>query len=286
MNLSSSANKGLVSAILPRDKDLNSPGPGRMLSSKLCLVTGGSSGIGRATAQVLAREGAKVCVTGRNEEVLRAVAAEIGGTYVVADLTEDGACKRVIEEAVSSLGGLTTLVNSAGVLKGGAMGAETTDLGNFMFNFKGNVQSVFELMQHAIPHLRKQKGSSIVNISSVNGLQSFAGCATYCASKAAVDQLTRCAAVDLAKDGIRVNAVNPGVIVTNLQKRGGLNDDQYQAFLQRSVEVTHPLAASRGAVGQPSEVGELIAFLVSDKAGFITGDCIAIDGGRQCLGAR
>ena len=105
-------------------------------------------------------------------------------------------------------------------------------------------------------------------------------------SKAALDQLTRCASVDLAADGIRVNAVNPGVIETNLQKAGGLSDENYAAFLKRSVEVTHPLSASLGRVGLPEEVGELIAFLVSDKAKFITGECIAIDGGRQNLGAR
>jgi NAD(P)-dependent dehydrogenase (short-subunit alcohol dehydrogenase family) len=104
--------------------------------------------------------------------------------------------------------------------------------------------------------------------------------------KAAVDQLTRCASVDLAPDGIRVNAVNPGIIETNLQKSGGLNNEQYAAFLKRSIETANPLAASLGRVGQPEEVGELIAFLVSDKACFITGECIAVDGGRQNLGVR
>jgi len=105
-------------------------------------------------------------------------------------------------------------------------------------------------------------------------------------SKAAVDQLTRCASVDLAKDSIRVNSVNPGVIETNLHKASGMSEEQYKQFLQRSVDITHPIAASYGRVGQPEEVGELVAFLVSDKAKFITGECIAIDGGRQNLGAR
>jgi len=98
--------------------------------------------------------------------------------------------------------------------------------------------------------------------------------------------LTRCASVDLAPYGIRVNSVNPGVVVTELQKRGGLGDEAYLDFLQRSIAVTHPIAGFRDMVGQPEEVGELIAFLASGKAGFITGECIAIDGGRQNLGAR
>ena len=100
------------------------------------------------------------------------------------------------------------------------------------------------------------------------------------------DMMTRCAALDLADAGIRVNSVNPGVTVTNLQKTGGLSDDQYESFLKRSVEVTHPLAKSLGRCAEPEEVGDLIAFLASDKAKFITGDCVAIDGGRKVLGAR
>eukprot|EP00043_Microstomoeca_roanoka_P011883 m.112380 g.112380 ORF g.112380 m.112380 type:complete len:146 (-) comp15325_c2_seq1:283-720(-) len=145
------------------------------------------------------------------------------------------------------------------------------------------------MMQHAVPHLKAaglQTNPAIVNVTSVNGKQSFAGCANYCASKAAADMLTRCAAVDLAPFNIRVNSVNPGVVVTELQKRGGLSVTAYEDFLKRSIQVTHPIAAARNMVGQPEEVGDLIAFLLSDKAGFITGECIAIDGGRQCLGAR
>jgi NAD(P)-dependent dehydrogenase (short-subunit alcohol dehydrogenase family) len=203
-------------------------------------------------------------------------------------VTKVGECERLVNEAVSILKGLSTVVNAAGVLQGGAMGDDKVDLANYQHNMIANTQAPFEIMVHSIAHLRKEKDifPSIVNVSSVNGKQAFAACVTYCMSKAAVDQLTRCASVDLAKDGIRVNAVNPGVIETNLQKTGGLSDEQYAAFLQRSIEVTHPLAAALGRVGQPDEVGELIAFLVSDKAKFISGECIAVDGGRQNLGAR
>jgi NAD(P)-dependent dehydrogenase (short-subunit alcohol dehydrogenase family) len=225
---------------------------------------------------------------GRNSSALEQLKTSGGiHDFLVADITITGQCQRVVESAVDTLHGLTTVVNCAGVLQGGAMGC--VDLENYRYNMMTNTQAPFEIMVHAIPHLKQQShdaSPSIVNVSSVNGKQAFAGCVAYCMSKAAVDQLTRCASVDLAKDGIRVNAVNPGVIETNLQKTGGLSEQQYAAFLTRSIEVTHPLSASLGRVGQPEEVAELIAFLVSDKAKFITGECIAIDGGRQNLGAR
>ena len=206
--------------------------------------------------------------------------------YIVADITHENDCQRVVDTAAQLLGGLTTVINAAGVLQGGAVGS--IGLENYHFNMKCNTQAPFEIMIHAIPHLKQQTSQfpSIINISSVNGKQSFPGCATYCMSKAAIDQLTRCASIDLAPFGIRVNSVNPGVIETNLQTTGGMSPEAYRAFLQRSIETTHPIAISLGRVGQPQEVGELVAFLVSDKAKFIAGECIAIDGGRQNLGAR
>ncbi|EDQ92667.1 uncharacterized protein MONBRDRAFT_17381 [Monosiga brevicollis MX1] len=261
-----------------------------MLAGKNILVTGASSGIGLATARVLATHGARVALTGRNEEALRSALKGPGAIAIPGELTKAGECQRVVEAAASALGSLHGLVNCAGVLKGGAVGSPQFNLQNYQDNFAINTQVVFEMMQHAVPHLKATApgtaGSSIINVTSVNAKQSFAACAAYCASKAAADMLTQCAAVDLAEEGIRVNSVNPGVIVSQLQKRGGLDEDQYAAFLQRSVDVTHPLAKFRGKIGQPEEVGELIAFLMSDHASFITGECIAIDGGRQRLGAR
>lgn len=262
-----------------------------LLAGKRAVVTGATSGIGMATARNFVAQGAKVVFTGRNVDVIRTLESELGCSGIPADLTQEGECKRIVAEAADRLGGLDILVNCAGVLYGAPI--QNTTLEIWDKNFAGNTRSVFEMMQHAIPHLqasvaaRKEAGNShctsaILNVSSVNGLQSFGGTAAYCASKAATDQLTRCAAVDLAASGVRVNAVNPGVIVTELQKRGGLSDEAYEGFLKRSREVTHPL----GRVGTPEEVADLIAFLCSDKAGFITGDCVAIDGGRACLGAR
>ena len=120
----------------------------------------------------------------------------------------------------------------------------------------------------------------MVNVSSVTGLRAFPGLASYCASKAALDHLTRAAALDFAPKGVCVNAVNPGVVVTNLHRRGGMDEEKYAGFLEHAKD-THPL----GRAGSPDEIAELIAFLLSEKAAWITGETIAIDGGRHltCL---
>jgi len=147
------------------------------LAGKLVLVTGASSGIGWATAALAVQQGAKVCAVGRNQEALEKLKSEIGCEIVVGDLTEKGACERIVKEAVEKLGGLTTLINNAGVLRRAAM--DTATLDDFEANFGANTRAVFEMMQHSIPHLKAVgEGASIVNVSSVNGLQSFGGVAT------------------------------------------------------------------------------------------------------------
>lgn len=195
-----------------------------MLSGLKVLITGASSGIGKATAAVMTGHGAIVYGVGRNQQSLEEMLSEnILAGFICADLTAENECSRVVASAVECMSGLTTVVNSAGVLQGGGMDVATLD--NFKFNFGANVQTAFEIMQHAIPHLKacgKEASPSIINISSVNGKQAFRGCATYCASKAALDQLSRCASLDLAPFNIRVNVVNPGVVETPLQRRGGM----------------------------------------------------------------
>jgi NAD(P)-dependent dehydrogenase (short-subunit alcohol dehydrogenase family) len=120
-----------------------------------------------------------------------------------------------------------------------------------------------------------------VNVSSVTGIRAFPGVLAYCASKAAVDQLTRCAALELAPKGVRVNAVDPGVVVSNLHRRGGMGEEKYQTFLEHS-KTTHPL----GRVGQPEDVADAILFLASDRARWITGVSLSVDGGRHQTCAR
>lgn len=143
-----------------------------------------------------------------------------------------------------------------------------------------NLRVVYLLTQLTIPHLKKTKGN-IVNVSSVNGLRSFPGVAVYNVSKSALDQLTRCTALELAADGVRVNSVNPGVIATEIHKRGGMNDSEYKAFMERS-KTTHPL----GRPGNADEVANAIRFLADNRdASFITGVTLSVDGGRHltCL---
>lgn len=268
-----------------------------MLSNKKLIITGASSGIGYACVQQAIAEGAKVVAIGRNEENLKKLKEETKCDYLIADLTKPEDCKRVVDEAVVLMGGLTGLVNAAGVLQGGVMGSEAANLNNFMFNMTHNAQSVWSMMESAIPHLKAytaenkdtpegKAGATIVNISSVNGGQSFQGVAAYSASKAAVDMLSQCAAIDLAPFNIRVNVIAPGVVETMLQKTGGLSLEAYDGFLTRSKTITHPLAIPREAITQPEDVANLVTFLSSNKSQWITGDVIKIDAGRTCLGAR
>ena len=143
-----------------------------------------------------------------------------------------------------------------------------------------NLDSVFILMQEALPHLRANAGN-IVNVSSVTGVRAFPGVLAYCVSKAGVDQLTRCAALELAESGVRVNAVNPGVVVSNLHRRGGMDEGAYETFLEHS-RTTHPL----GRVGEPNDIADAIVYLASDRAGWVTGVTLSLDGGRHLTCAR
>jgi NAD(P)-dependent dehydrogenase (short-subunit alcohol dehydrogenase family) len=251
-------------------------------AQKVVIVTGASSGIGRSAALAFAREGAAVVLVGRNEPTLAEVGqliTESGGRSLVcaADVTAPDSPDHIVRTATDAFGGIDVLVNAAGVIATGTMENTTDEAWDAMMGI--NLRAPFRLMRAAAPHLKARRGA-IVNVSSVNGLRSFAGVLAYCVSKAGMDHLTRCAALEMAPFGVRVNAVNPGVTVTNLHRRGGMNDTQYAAFLDRAKE-THPL----GRPGQADEVASLVVFLASEKAGWMTGETIPIDGGRHltCL---
>lgn len=244
---------------------------------RTAIVTGASSGIGRATARKLAADGFAVLAVARDGAALAGVCEEItqaGGqaTPLAVDVTAATAPERIVDAAMT-LGGIDAVVNAAGIIASGGV-AETTDAGwDAMMDI--NVRAPFRLIRAAVPALSASKGA-VVNVSSVTGTRAFPGVAAYCVSKAAVDQLTRVAALDLAPKGVRVNAVNPGVVVTNLHRRSGMDETRYADFLERS-KATHPL----GRAGDPEEIAALIAFLVSPASGWITGETIAIDGGRH-----
>ncbi|MGI8469221.1 MAG: glucose 1-dehydrogenase [Pyrinomonadaceae bacterium] len=253
------------------------------MRKKTVIVTGASSGIGRATALKFIESGVTVVAVGRNQKELTLLQEEAQGKDGVikpalADILETTQVDKLVADAAENSGGIDVLVNAAGIIKNGSI--ETTTLDDWDKMLDINLRAVFYMMQKCVPHLEKTKGN-IVNVSSVTGLRAFPGVLAYCVSKAATDQLTRCSALELAPKGIRVNAVNPGVIVTNLHKRGGMADENYETFLEHS-KTTHPL----GRIGEASEVAELIYFLASEKASWITGATYEIDGGRAQTCAR
>jgi NAD(P)-dependent dehydrogenase (short-subunit alcohol dehydrogenase family) len=247
------------------------------------VITGASSGIGRATALRFARGGASVLAVGRSEAALAEVAAAVDreggrGAALAVDVTSAEAPARIVNAAISRFGRLTTVVNAAGIIGSGTVETTTDEQWDAMLDI--NVRAPFRLMRAAVPALAEAEGS-IVNVSSVTGLRSFPGVLAYCVSKSGVDQLTRCAALELAPRGVRVNAVNPGVVISNLHRRGGMSEENYAAFLEHSKS-THPL----GRPGDASEIADLIFFLASPQAGWITGETISIDGGRHLTCAR
>ena len=255
----------------------------RELEGKVALVTGATSGIGRAAAVRFAEAGAAVCAVGRSRGALGEVVAEVEAEgadclTVAADVTDEREAGRAVGAAVEKFGRLDVLVNAAGILANGTV--ETTTLAAWDEMLNVNLRAVFHLMQLSAPHLAAARGN-VVNVSSVTGLRAFPGVLAYCVSKAGVDQLTRCAALELAPKGVRVNAVNPGVVVTKVHKRGGMSDESYEKFLEHS-KTTHPL----GRVGEAREVAELILFIASDRAAWITGATYSIDGGRAQTCAR
>ena len=250
---------------------------------RAALVSGASSGIGRACALALGAEGARVVVAGRRQERLDEVVRRIeeaGGRAVpvTGDVRDQAVCGRWVATAVERFGGLDVVVNAAGVI-GPGVGLSGTEPAEWDRIMDSNLRSVFLLTRVAAPELIRRKGS-VVNISSVAGLRPYTGLLAYCVSKAGVDMFTRCAALDLAPHGVRVNAVNPGVVVTELHTVTQAIPD-YAGFLERS-KGTHPI----GRVWTPEEVASLVLYLLSDEAGWVTGVCCSIDGGRALASAR
>ncbi len=256
---------------------------GKLFDERVALVTGASSGIGRATALRFAEEGAAVALLVRDRGALEETGREVEGrgsraAVVVADLTDAAQCRAAVDEAVAFGSRLDVLVNAAGIIANGDLASTTEEAWTEMMRI--NLDSVFVLMQASLPHLQAT-GGNVVNVSSVTGLRAFPGVLAYCVSKAGLDQLTRCAALELAGSGVRVNAVNPGVVVSNLHRRSGMQEDAYEAFLEHS-KTTHPL----GRVGQPQDIADAIVYLASDQAGWVTGVTLSLDGGRHLTCAR
>ena len=253
------------------------------LAGRVAIVTGGSSGIGRAVALKLASLGAAVTVTGRRAEPLEEVALEIRAAkgkalVVTGDTRDEEHARDAVAKTVKAFGGLDVLVNNAGVIGAGPLESTTTEEWDRLLDV--DLKGPFLFARAAIPHLKARRGSSIVNVSSVTGRRPFMNVGPYCVAKAGLDMLTQCLAVELAPHGIRVNAINPGVVVTNLHNAAKAVAD-YPAFLERGKS-THPL----GFVGEPKDAAELVAFLVSDRSRWATGGLYPLDGGRALTSLR
>ena len=197
---------------------------------------------------------------------------------LVGDARDEAHAKDAVERTVKELGGLTVLINNAGVIGSGPL--ETTTTAEWDRILDTDLKAPFFFCRAAIPHMKGVAGANVVNVCSVAGVRPYANLAPYCVAKAGLDKLTECLALEWAPFGVRVNSINPGVIVTNLHEASKAVPD-YAAFLERSKQ-THPL----GFVGSPADAAELILFLASDRARWITGAHHALDGGRALSSLR
>ena len=251
------------------------------LKDRVAMITGGGSGIGKATALLFAREGAKVAVVDVDPVAGQQVASEIGESggdalFVRADLTRDAEVKRAVEEAVERFGALHILFNNAGT-SGQGKDREIEVLAEADWDrvMAINLKGVYLCSKHAVPEIKRSGGGAIVSTASMAGLIALPTHA-YVASKAGVIQLTRSMAQEFAKQGIRVNAVAPGFIETPMlrQARQGMPADEADARMAQLAEQT-PMAR----VGQPEEIARAVLFLASEEASFVTGHTLVVDGG-------
>jgi NAD(P)-dependent dehydrogenase (short-subunit alcohol dehydrogenase family) len=243
---------------------------------QVVLITGGSTGIGAATAKLFAQSGAKVLITGRNEETLRTSAAQHTGiTPLVADIADPVAAANTIEQVKTRYGRLDVLINNAAILEVAALSDASPD--HVRRTFDINVVGLIETTRHALPLLVQSKGS-IVNLSTVVADQPFANMSVYCASKAAVLALTRSWAQELALHGIRVNAVSPGPIETPMFTPNKLKISEGE-LQQMGAGILGLVPLKR--FGTPDEVAQVIAFLASRNASFVSGAQYTVGGGIE-----
>lgn len=246
---------------------------GARFAGKVVLVTGGGSGIGRATARAFADEGATVVVAGRDRQRLESAVQEIGGdaSAVTVDVTDSADVARMVETVVARHGGLDVAFNNAGILGSPAAAA---DLGEDDFGavMGTNVTGTWLCLKHEVAHMRAHGGGAIVNMASNIGAHGrLPNMAAYAASKAAVSALTRTAARDHIADGVRINAVSPGATDTDMSRRPGETDAGRAERLKNAI----PL----GRVGATAEVAAAVLWLASDEAAFTVGHDLVVDGG-------
>lgn len=248
---------------------------GKRLEGKVAIVTGSNRGIGRGIAAALAKEGCRVVVSsyehGKDgDEVVNEI-EKLGSdaVFVKADVSKERHVRNLVRDAVKKFGRLDIMVNNAGILVFGTV-LELTEK-NWDRQMAVNLKGVFFGTKYAVMQMKKQgKGGRIINISSIAGIVGFPGISAYCASKGGVTEFTREAALDHAKDGITVNAINPGVIVTDMTK-GMLGDKATKDSLMANTPV--------GRFGKPEDIGNAAVFLALEESSFITGHNLVVDGG-------
>ncbi len=245
---------------------------------KNVIITGGVGGIGQALVELFAREGARVLFSDRSAEdcedlVTRLNRHGLDAEFLNGDLRQKSHCEALVTEAVDRLGGVDILLNNAGIIPRGTILETNDDM--WFSSLDVNLTAVFFLCRAAIP-LMRDKGGAIVNTSSTWGVYPGPGHLAYCTSKAALAAMTRCLGRDHAPDGIRVNAVCPNEVDTPMLRSGflrrGLNPDEGIAELGKTVPLGH--------VAQPAEIADVIAFLASDEARYVCGECIEVTGAK------
>ena len=244
---------------------------------KSVIVTGGGTGIGKETALLFAKEGARVLITGRRKDKLGAVKAEAAGLgleidYTESDVSNEEDCRAAVEYALGRFGKVDVLFNNAGVLHPGMTHETTADVWDKTFGT--NVRGTWLMSKFVIPHMIERREGRIVNNASIVGMKGFPSLAAYTASKGAVVQLTKSMALEYADKGITVNAVCPGTTMTPLVTEGYLKRVGEEEGM-RFMNSLHPM----GRIAEASEVANAVLFLAGANAGFITGSMLTVDGG-------